>query len=165
MEELGFPDRHHLLAAEGWLGLGDAMEAESELARLSPECVGHPTVLEIEWRIHSHRLDWEKALDAARCCIEAAPHLPAGWIHQSYSLHELGRTKEAFQSLHAIVLKFPDESVIPYNLACYSCQMGDLEAARRWFDRAVRIGGKATIKEMAEDDPDLEPLLPYIESL
>jgi tetratricopeptide (TPR) repeat protein len=154
MEELGFPDRHHLLAAEGWLGLGDAMEAESELA-----------LLEIEWRIHSHRLDWEKALDAARCCIEAAPHLPAGWIHQSYSLHELGRTKEAFQSLHAIVLKFPDESVIPYNLACYSCQMGDLEAARRWFDQAVRIGGKATIKEMAEDDPDLEPLLPYIESL
>jgi hypothetical protein len=77
----------------------------------------------------------------------------------------LGRTKEAFQSLHAIVLKFPDESVIPYNLACYSCQMGDLEAARRWFDQAVRIGGKATIKEMAEDDPDLEPLLPYIESL
>ena len=165
MEELGFPDRHHLLAAEGWLGLGDAMEAELELARLSPQCLGHPNVLEVEWRIHSTRLDWEKALDAARCCIEAAPHLPAGWIHQSYSLHELGRTKEAFQSLHAIVLKFPDESVIPYNLACYSCQMGDLEAARRWFDQAVRIGGKATIKEMAEDDPDLEPLLPYIESL
>lgn len=112
-----------------------------------------------------HSTGLEKALDAARCCIEAAPHLPAGWIHQSYSLHELGRTKEAFQSLHAIVLKFPDESVIPYNLACYSCQMGDLESARRWFDQAVRIGGKATIKEMAEDDPDLEPLLPYIESL
>ena len=93
------------------------------------------------------------------------PQLPAGWIHQSYSLHELRRTDEAFQFLHAIVLKFPEESVIPYNLACYACQMGQLDVAQRWLNQAVRIGGKASVKEMAEQDADLEPLRSYIEAL
>lgn len=165
MHELGFPDRHHALAAEGWLALGNVAEAELEWARLSPDGLGHPTSLAIEWRIHSARREWEKALESARRCIRADPQSAVGWINQSYSLHELRRTGEAFQSLHAMVLRFPDEGVIPYNLACYSCQLGDVDGARRWFDQAVRIGGKAMMKEMAEDDPDLEPLLDYIESL
>jgi predicted Zn-dependent protease len=94
-----------------------------------------------------------------------APQWPAGWIHQSYTLHELRRTNEAFQFLQAIVIKFPEESVIPYNLACYACQMGQLDVAQRWLNQAVRIGGKASVKEMAEEDADLEPLRSYIEAL
>jgi tetratricopeptide (TPR) repeat protein len=165
MEELGFPDRHYVEAVEGWLGLGDASEAAREFQRLSPEGAAHPVALEMHWRILSAQLAWPEALRAAQRYIEVAPQLPAGWIHQSYSLHELRRTDEAFQFLHAVVLKFPEESVIPYNLACYACQMGQLDVAQRWLNQAVRIGGKASVKGMAEDDADLKPLWPYIESL
>lgn len=165
MEEVGFPDRHYLQAAEGWLGLGDDLEAERELARLSSAAAGHPAALELEWRLHSARSAWNQALKVAQRHIEAAPRSPAGWIHQSYSLHELRRTEEAFQLLHSVVLKYPEESVIPYNLACYACQMGQVEVARRWLDQAIRVGGKSVIQEMAEDDPDLEPLRSYLRSL
>jgi hypothetical protein len=48
--------------------------------------------------------------------------------------------------------------VIAYNLACYACQMKDLDRAREWFFRAMRIGGKVEIKKMALADADLEPL-------
>jgi hypothetical protein len=165
MEELGFPDRHYVQAAEGWLGLGDPAEAERELACLSPAAAGHPSALEALWRLHSARSAWSDALGTAQRHIEAAPHEAAGWIHQSYCLHELGRTSEAFQLLHSVILKFPEESVIPYNLACYACRLGELEAARRWFDQASRIGGKAMVRQMAADDPDLAPLREYIERL
>ena len=162
MDDLGFPDRHHLSAAEGWLELGDAAEVERELAKLGPQAAGHPSVLEVEWRLHSSRLAWKKALSTAQRLIEAAPDLPSGWIHQSSSLHELRRTDEAFRLLREVVFQFPQESVIPYNLACYACQMGELDAARRWLDRAVEIGGKAAIRKMALDDPDLAPLKDFL---
>ena len=47
---------------------------------------------------------------------------------------------------------------IPFNLSCYACQMQKLEEARVWLRRALKIGDKAKIKEMALDDPDLRPL-------
>lgn len=165
MDELGFPDHHHLLAAEGWLGLGDAAEAERELANLSPGGRSHPSTLEVEWRLHSSRQAWQKALSAAQRLVEAAPERPSGWIHQSYSLHELRRTGEALQCLQTVVQRFPEESVIPYNLACYACQLGEMDSARRWLDEAVKVGGRTLIRQMALDDPDLEPLKAFIRSL
>ncbi|MEY2789198.1 MAG: hypothetical protein RLZZ34_2341 [Verrucomicrobiota bacterium] len=165
MEELGLPDRHHALAAEGWLGLGDTDEAERELGRLSPEGARHPAALEVEWRIHSERKAWNKALRTARRLVEVTPDLPSGWIHQSYSLHELRRTEEALQLLQTVVSRFPGESVIPYNLACYACQLGEMDAARRWLVQAVQVGGKPLIRRMAEDDPDLVPLRGFLQKL
>ena len=53
---------------------------------------------------------------------------------------------------------FPKESIIPFNLACYACQMRQLEEARAWLRRALKIGGKQKIKQLALDDPDLQPL-------
>jgi len=165
MEDLGFPDRHHLAAAEGWLGLGDAGEAGREMDRLSPAGSAHPEALEVAWRLHSARGAWKKALRASRQLVESAPERASGWIHQSYSLHELRRTEEAFETLRAVVLKFPEESVIPYNLACYACQLGELDAARRWLDEAVRVGGRTMIRRMALEDPDLLPLKGFIQGL
>jgi hypothetical protein len=54
--------------------------------------------------------------------------------------------------------KFPKEFLIAYNLACYACQMKDMEGARLWLDRARNISGKAKVKKMALIDSDLEPL-------
>ena len=79
MEELQFPDRHHVQAAEGWLGLGDDREAERELARLGRAASAHPSVMDIRWRIHSARSAWSEALEVARMHVDAAPDNPAGW--------------------------------------------------------------------------------------
>ena len=43
--------------------------------------------------------------------------------------------------------------------------MSQLEEARAWLRRAIKAGDKARIKEMALDDPDLEPLWEEIRSL
>jgi len=41
--KLGFSDQRQLDAAEGWLELGNWLEANEELERISPEMRGHPS--------------------------------------------------------------------------------------------------------------------------
>jgi hypothetical protein len=36
--------------------------------------------------------------------------------------------------------------------------MEQLDQARAWFKRALKLGDKQKVKAMALDDPDLEPL-------
>lgn len=43
-----------------------------------------------------------------------------------------------------------------FNLACYHCQLGDLEKARECLGQAV--GHDGSYRKMALTDPDLEPL-------
>ena len=57
------------------------------------------------------------------------------------------------------------ELIIPFNLSCYACQLQQLDAARDWLKRAVAVGGKEKIKQMALKDSDLEPLWDEIRQL
>jgi len=54
--------------------------------------------------------------------------------------------------------QFPNEPTIPYNLACYTCQLGRRAEAEGWLARAFALGNSKEIKLQAMDDPDLAPL-------
>lgn len=162
---LEFPDRHLALAAEGWFELGRLDESLNELRQLSPAGRQHPEVLELHWRILAQQREWTEALEVALRMTETSPEQAGGWIHQSFTLHELRRTREAWTILLPVAPRFPEESIIPYNLACYACQLGELQAARDWLQRAVRMRPKNEIKSMALHDPDLAPLRDYVERL
>jgi len=160
MKRLEPPDSHFLKAATGWLGLGVAKEAKQELGQISAEQQGHPDVLEVWWRIAADEKDWDGALKIAQKLQVGAPERPEGWLHHAYALRRAsgGGLGKAWDALNPAAEKFPREPIIPFNLACYACQMGQLEEARVWLKRAVEIGGKQTMKKMALNDPDLKPL-------
>lgn len=158
MQKLEPPDSHYLSAAQGWLELGNPAEAELEWNRISPDCRGLAAALEVLWEIRAQQKRWEEALEIARKIITTDPEGCSGWIEQSYSLHELKRTEEALKYLLPMAGKFARISTIPYNLACYTCQLGQLDEARKWLSRAMKIGGRKRIREMALHDPDLIPL-------
>jgi hypothetical protein len=92
MKFLPLPDQRFLNAAEGWLGLGDYLQANEELENITSKLRHHPYVLEIRWRVYSMAKQWE----VARALSEMLPQDPFGYIHYAYSLHELGRTREAW---------------------------------------------------------------------
>jgi len=165
MHELTPPDSHYLNAAAGWCELGNFAEALAELRRISTANRDHPQVLAEEWRIYATEKDWLPALEVARRFIEVAPEIPAGWINQSYSLHEMKLTEEARNQLAPVAEKFPAVSTIPYNLACYACQLGNLDEARQWLAKAIKIGGTEDIKHMALSDSDLQPMWEEIKEL
>ena len=158
MDPLPWPDQQHLQAAEGWLGLGNAHEANEELERITPDRRPHPAVLEIRWQIYAHAKKWQACLDIATAITKLAPKSPAGWIHLSYTLHELRRTQEAWDNLSTVAANFPKNSTIQYNLACYACQLGNLPRARELLDRALTLDSSPATKLAALNDPDLSPL-------
>lgn len=47
------PDRFHLLGAQGWLELGNHVEADAELDKITPPLRAHPAVLEVRWAIYA----------------------------------------------------------------------------------------------------------------
>jgi tetratricopeptide (TPR) repeat protein len=161
------PDSHHLLAASGWLGLGCPEDALSELDHLSPGNRHHPDTLELRWLIHADLKDWTAALAAATELVETAPARPAGWLHRAYAMRRVstGGLQQAWDLLLPAFEKFPGESVIPYNLACYACQLGQLEESRKWLKLAVRAGKREAVKSMALKDEDLRTLWDEIREL
>lgn len=154
------PDSHHLAAALGWLELGCPSDALTELEKISPDWLGHPAVLEIRWAVHSQAKDWEAALPVARALTQAAPDRADGWLHQSYALRRVagGGLQAAFDLLRPAADRFPEDWLIAYNLACYSCQLQQPDVAGEWLLRASAKGDKKQIIQMALDDPDLLPL-------
>ena len=163
--ELHPPDIHFLNAAEGWLGLGDPREAEQELARLSLGVLSHPEVLRVKYHFYERTAQWERGAETAQLLCQIVPEVPFGWVQLAYALHELKRTNEAYNVLLPVLDRFPDDYVMRYNLACYSCQLGRLPEAREWLKRAGALVSTDTIREMAMSDPDLEPLRAEIKFL
>jgi tetratricopeptide (TPR) repeat protein len=160
MQPLEMPDSHYLLAALGWYELGNRAEARAELQQIRTEYHHHPDVLEMQWLLCAAEEDWKGGLEAARLIVETAPQRSSGWLHQAYALRRVagGGLKEAMACLLPAAEKFPKEPIIPFNLSCYACQLGEMEQARVWLELAVQVGGKAKIIQLALADPDLAPL-------
>lgn len=167
MQPLGPPEIHFVSAAAGWLGLGNPAEAKAELAQLDPLHQKHPEVLELRWEIAARENNWAEALQTAQELLRVAPDRSSGWLHQAYALRRVpdGSVKRAWEALLPAFDKFPQEALICFNLSCYACQMGQLDAARVWFKRAMVIGGKQRIKAQGLADEDLEPLWGEIRQL
>ena len=160
-------DIHRLNAALGWLGLNSPSEARAELDAIAPAQQSHPAVLEARWLLCAHEKSWQDALVVAVQELATAPDHPSGWLHRAYALRRVdgGGLAQAWDALLPAAEKFPDEAVIAYNLSCYACQMNKLEVSLVWFQRAVKVGGKDTIRKMALEDDDLKPLWVEIENL
>jgi tetratricopeptide (TPR) repeat protein len=152
------PDSLHLLAAQGWLELGNHIEANEELENITPQLRAHPEVLKVRWEIYAAAKKWEATLHIAAALIQLDPDNPLGWVHRSYAFHELKRTAEARDNLLRVVDKFSASATMRYNLACYECQLGRLEQAKQWLEKAFELGDARNMKLAALDDPDLQPL-------
>ena len=158
MQSLTETDKRCLEAVEGWLGLGNWVEAKAELDSIRPQIREHPTVLYMRWNVHAFAKQWEIAAVIARKLSQLAPELPFPWIQLAHSLHSLQRTEEARNTLLPVVDRFPGQSFMRYKLACYACQLGHLKEAEHWLQKALELGDSTEVVKMALQDPDLKPL-------
>lgn len=155
----------HLQAAEGWLDLGNFLEANSELEEITPPNRAHPHVLEMRCRIYEAAGKWEMSLAVAKTlCDQLAKWLP-GWIHQARCLHELGKTHEAYHLLVDVVELFPDNQTIRYDIAVYAAQRGLLEEALEWLKLVFKVDGDGEFRKRALDDERLGRVWKEIGSL
>lgn len=159
---MDWPDNHHLNAAIGWLTLGNTAEARADFERLAPKHRALPEALAVEWQLLAVERRWTDAAKVADDWVEAAPGRPEAWIQRSFALHEGRLTQAAWEKLLPAATLFPQINTIAYNLACYACQLGNLDAARRWLRRSMlSIKDKSERRiwnSAAQQDSDLEAL-------
>ena len=165
MTQLEPPDHYYFSAAEGWLVLGSPSDALEELGRVSSALQDHPDVLLLRWHACAKMKDWKACVEAGRRLLAAAPDAVSSWQNYANALFYEKRYQEAFDTLFPAIEKFPKEWSIPYNLACYQCQLGKLEAAITWLKMALALGDPAEVKKHALKDPDLGPLKASVPSL
>ena len=168
MKKLEPPDTHHLKAAVGWLELGNHTEAGEEIARVSAANLNHPDVLEVRWAICAEGNSWDAAAEVADTLVAVAPERASGWVHRAYATRRArtGGLAQAEKLLIEALIKFPKESLIPYNLACYAAQLGRPDDAWDWLHKAMEVEGDVkTIKHRALGDTDLKPLWERIREL
>ena len=158
------PDIFHVTAAVGWLELGNATEAAAELDQLPAATRSHPDVLEIRWQIHAARQEWDNCRQLALALTDADPERTSGWINLAYAVRRAtgGSLEQAAEILTRVADKFPADLIIPFNLACYHCQLGQLDGARLWlttaFNRAIAVNQLESLRTMTLAEKDLEPL-------
>ena len=87
------------------------------------------------------------------------------WLFLAASLHSLKQTEEAYETLVEIVDEFPDDPAIPYQLACYACELDLLAEAQSWLEEAFQKDGGKELKLIALKDPALEPLWTVVQTM
>ena len=152
--------QRRILAAQGYHELGLYREAWRELDGLSSTAQQRADVLEMRVLILINEQKWREALTVSRRLSEVAPEEEGGWVHSAYCLHEMGQTDDAIKVLLAAPPSLREKAIFHYNLACYSCVLGRIEAAREALHRSFEIDKR--YRDFARSDRDLEPLHPEL---
>jgi len=63
MNPLPLQDRRQLKAAEGWLELGNWVEANEELEQITAEFRAHPSVLFLRYEVYTQAKKWDGAAE------------------------------------------------------------------------------------------------------
>jgi hypothetical protein len=158
MKELDERERFALSAAEGWLMLGCPAEAELELEAICAHNMNRSEVLCLRWAVSFHGKRWEDARSIAKVWCWTTPESLEAWIACANSTREFEGLAAAKQILLDIAERFPLDWVVPYNLACYCAQLGEIAEAVLWLNKALSLDMQQKIRREAAGDPDLAPL-------
>jgi predicted Zn-dependent protease len=155
---LPLQDQRHLLAAEGWLELGDVDAAHQELEQIAFGHRTHHAVLQMRVRLYAQARKWDHVEAIAATLARLAPDHPFGVLMLGTALRNLKRHQDAVAVLREPASRFTTEWRFAYELACSLCGCGELKGALTWLEVAFDRAGKQDVRTLALDEPDLEPL-------
>jgi tetratricopeptide (TPR) repeat protein len=157
---LDTPDRHHCEAAIGYTELGMYEDANAELENVDPFNRATPEVLRVRAAIYHGLKKWELLQVVALQLTRLEPANIQWTVSLAYATRRAVAIESAQDILLAAKSNFPQEAIIPFNLACYCCQLGDHDAAKNYLKQAFAID--PNWRQAALDDKDLEPLWKFL---
>lgn len=149
-------DRHHIRAAEGYLELGLFLDADAELDQVAPEFRHEREVLAVRVGIYQALEKWELMRTVAARLARIEPDNVGCAVSLAFATRRAESIEAAKLLLLAAVENHPDEPLLHYNLACYECQLGDIEVAKSRLAQAFSLN--AGYRLIALTDEDLAPL-------
>jgi Tfp pilus assembly protein PilF len=144
---------HQLKAAQGFLELGDPDSASEELESIPAEDRAHPVVLRMRVYIYRKKKKWMEMTEISRHLTEIEPDQSEHWMNKAWAERRHLGLPQAEQTLLQALEKFPDDGLIHYNLACYSCVSGRIEEGKVLLEAAIRLD--PNLKATALEDEDL----------
>jgi Flp pilus assembly protein TadD len=142
--------------ARGYLELGMVEEAAAELARIPETDTRDFEVRVLQALVLQEQKSWARLVPLAAELVQEKPKDASWWIMWAYATRRADSLAAAEKILLEAGQLHPREATIQFNLGCYTCQRGDLAAARAYVNRAIALN--ETFREAAATDPDLEPL-------
>jgi tetratricopeptide (TPR) repeat protein len=152
MMSLEPPDQQFFKAACGYAQLGMFLDANEELEKVDPFNRAVPEILALRIEIYRGLKKWELMAEMSKRLAEFQPTNVQWVVSFAYATRRANSIEEAKKLLLNAESKFPKEAVIKYNLACYCCQLEDLESAREYLKRAFEIDPSWRV--IALDDVD-----------
>lgn len=150
------PDQRHLTAAEGYAALRMFLDADAELDEIDPDVRHVAEVLAVRLEIYRGLKKWELMQTVAGRLARHDPDNVQWAILLAFATRRAQSIGAAKSILLEAVERHPAEPILHYNLACYECQLGDIEVAKARLAHACKLSEKCRL--MALDDADLEPL-------
>ena len=150
------PDQQHWQAATGYAQLGMFLEADAELYKIDPFDRAVPEVLAIRLAIYRGLEKWELMQEIAKRLAEFQPDEIEWTISLAYATRRADSIQAAKEILLNAESKFPKEGIVKYNLACYSCQTGNIETAKNYLMKAFEIDPNWRLNAL--NDEDLKPM-------
>ena len=151
---------YRLQRCEGFLDIKLPARARAEWEQVPAAWQNHPLAQAQLFALLSAERNWPRAREVAVRFLARSPENAAAWIQLAYTTRRTESLAAAERILVQARARFPNEAVIPYNLACYACQAGHLDQARTLLNDAHQLDPK-TLAFAAEDD-DLRPLWPEL---
>jgi tetratricopeptide (TPR) repeat protein len=145
-----------LSRCEGFVELKMPDRADQELDAISPEFQQHFYVRWLRVAVLQVRKSWSEALPLALALRDECPTDAGFWIQLAYITRRAENIEAARTILNEAMKLFPDDGTIRYNMACYACQLGRLDEARKLLLKA--IAADESWRKAALNDDDLQEL-------
>lgn len=153
---LELDDQQHVTAAEGYAALGMFLDANEELEQVDPDVRHVAEVLAVRVEIYRGLAKWDALATVAKKLAEFDPGEFRWWSAWAYGARRSQSVQAAREILMAALEHHPQCAMIRYHLACYECQLGNLEAAKESL--AIAFKKAPRLRSEALDDEDLQPL-------
>jgi hypothetical protein len=150
-----------LRQVHGWLELGCPEEAAHELESLPDSLHSTREVLKLKCAILASAQEWEQLRELAATCAEYFPVEPSFGEDESWALHQLGRTGEAYTTLIKRSKGCPAVWRTAFFLACFSYRLNRVREATEWLGLAFLLHhAPAQLRTTALRESSLQPQTP-----
>ena len=99
---------------------------------------------------------WELMQTVSKALAIHDPDDPKWTALWAYSTRRADSIEQARLILVNAIERMPNMAIFHYNLACYECQLGDLQKAKESLHRTFKLD--PGMRVMALEDEDLKPL-------
>jgi predicted Zn-dependent protease len=114
----------------GYLELGMLQDAWDSLEEIPAEQRHLSPVLQMRLEIYRRMEKYEGMATIAEHLTKQFPEDAQYWISLAYAQRRYINLQTAEKTLLEAQKRFPEGATIPFNLACYACQLGRIDEAK-----------------------------------